>query len=138
MSDINSEFTTLGWVPIQYMFYPLTREELIAYYRAADVILVTPVKDGMNLVVKEYIASNVDEKGVVILSEFAGAAYQLQENAVLINPYDIEGLTNAIHFSLMMPEKEREMRMKLMRKEVEVNDSFQWIEWIIDAVMSKA
>jgi len=136
VSRINGEFTTNGWVPIHYMFHSISREELVAYYRAADVVLVTPVKDGMNLIAKEYIASNVEETGVVILSEFAGSACQLKEGALLINPYDIEGLANTIVYALNMPEDQRRMKMKSMRRNVQIEDSYRWVTSILHAVES--
>lgn len=133
VSEINSQFTKDGWVPIHYMFYPISRTELVAYYRAAEVLLVTPIKDGMNLVAKEYIASNVEESGVVILSEFTGAACQLKKDALLINPYDIEGIADAIAFALKMPLEDRRQRMHVLRKHVKENDIYRWINQIIHA-----
>jgi len=130
VSDINSEFTTSGWVPVHYLFHSLKREELVAYYRAADVMLVTPVKDGMNLVAKEYCASNIEESGVIVLSEFAGAANQMKHNALLINPYDVEGMAKAIANALSMPESERKKRMHCLRKEIKEHDIFHWVEAI--------
>ena len=94
VSAINGEFTEPGWVPVHYIFRSLKLPELLAYYRAADVALVTPLKDGMNLVSKEYCAAKVDEDGVVILSEFAGAAAQLQRGALLVNPHDVEAIAD--------------------------------------------
>jgi alpha,alpha-trehalose-phosphate synthase [UDP-forming] len=136
VSEINSEFTTPGWVPIHYMFYPLSREQLVAYYRAADAILVTPIKDGMNLVVKEYVASNVDETGVVILSEFAGAAAQMKEYSLLVNPYDVEGVADSIHFALNLPEADRKNLMKPLRKLILSEDIYHWIASIHQATHS--
>jgi len=134
ISEINGKYTTTGWVPIHYMFYPLDRENLVAYYCAADAILVTPLKDGMNLVTKEYIASNIGEDGVVILSEFAGSACELQENSLLINPYDVEGMAKAIYTALKMPREERTMRMKALRSQVKENDIYHWVFRIFNAV----
>lgn len=136
VSQINGKYTTSGWVPVHHMFYSLNREQLVAYYSAADAIFVTPIKDGMNLVAKEYIASNVDEEGVVILSEFAGAAYELHEGALLINPYDVEGLAETIHKALEMPVEERRSRMKLLRDIVSSNDIYHWITGIFFAMKS--
>lgn len=134
IGQINGKYTTSGWVPVHYMYYSLDREHLGAYYSAADAILVTSIKDGMNLVAKEYIASNIDKDGVVILSEFAGAACELQDYALLINPYDIEGVAKAINTALLMPEEERKKRMKALRNVVKENDIFHWISRIFDAV----
>jgi trehalose 6-phosphate synthase len=138
VSEINSLFTEKGWVPIHYMFFPLSREELVAYYRSADAILVTSIKDGMNLVAKEYIASNVEEEGVVILSEFAGAACQLKDDAILINPYDVEGLADAIAQALQMPLEEKKNRMRSLRNNVRDNDIYRWISQIFLATHSKS
>ncbi|MEJ2048082.1 MAG: trehalose-6-phosphate synthase, partial [Dehalococcoidia bacterium] len=85
VSEINGSFAQPGWVPVQYLFRNLPRAELLAYYRAAGVALVTSLKDGMNLVAKEYCAASLDENGVLILSEFAGAAAQLHRDALLVN-----------------------------------------------------
>lgn len=131
VGEINSRFTKSGWVPIHYMFHSLSNEELLAYYRLADVALVTPVKDGMNLVSKEYCAANIDETGVLVLSEFAGAATQLKEFALLINPYDVVGLGNAIYTALKMPATERRERMHKMRLHIKANDIYRWVNNIV-------
>lgn len=136
VSEINSQYTQPGWVPIQYMFYPLSREQLVAYYRASDVMLVTPVKDGMNLVAKEYVASNVEEKGVVILSEFAGAAAQMKEYSLLVNPYDVEGVADSIHLALSISEDERMYFMHSLRELINQEDIYQWISSIHQATHS--
>jgi len=83
-------------VPIHHIFRSLTQKELLAYYRTSDIALVTPIKDGMNLVAKEYVACNIEENGVLVLSEFAGAAAQFHNRAILVNPYDTEGVAHAI------------------------------------------
>lgn len=127
VSEINSEFTTLGWVPIHYMFQSIDRKQLVAYYRAADALLVTSLKDGMNLVAKEFIASNVTENGVLILSEFTGAACQLSENSLLINPCDTVGVANTIYRALTMPEEERKLKMHNLRESVAEEDIHHWI-----------
>ncbi|MFV0339690.1 MAG: trehalose-6-phosphate synthase [Parachlamydiaceae bacterium] len=137
VGEINSQFTHEGWVPIHHIYRSFDRRELIAHYRASDAMLVTPVKDGMNLVAKEYIASNVDERGVLILSEFAGAAAELYKDAILINPYDILGVADAIHKALVMPEKERVKRMHRMRREVRNANIFGWVENYLSTAISK-
>ena len=137
VGEINSEFTKTGWVPIQYIFRSISRSELLAFYRTSEIALITPVKDGMNLVAKEYIASNVDENGVLILSEFAGATTQLQKEALLINPYDIEGLSQTMFKALNMPQEERKMRMRKMRRIVRKNDVFRWVRSFLNAAISK-
>src|SRR5205085_2620880 len=92
VSRINGEFTHEGWVPIHYMHRNLGRDELLAFYRAADVALITPLKDGMNLVAKEFCAAQADERGVLIVSEFAGAGPELRHGALLVNPNDLAGV----------------------------------------------
>jgi len=114
---INGRFGTAGWTPIHYLTRALKQEDLIALYCEAHVMLVTPLRDGMNLVAKEYIASRVDEDGVLVLSEFAGAVSELS-GAVIVNPYDIEGLARAIELALEMPAAERARRMQLLRERV--------------------
>jgi trehalose 6-phosphate synthase len=137
VGDINSQFTIDGWVPIHHLYRSFNRRELIAHYRSSAAILVTPIKDGMNLVCKEYIASNVEMTGVVILSEFAGAAAQLYRDAILINPYDIMGVADAIKKAMEMPMKERRKRMKRMRREMKHSDIFHWVENYLNAAFSK-
>lgn len=137
VGEINSQFTKAGWVPIQYLYRTMTRKELLSFYRISEVALITPVKDGMNLVAKEYVASNVGEDGVLILSEFAGAATQLQHEALLINPYDIEGLAETIFTALMLPLDERKKRMHKMRRNVQRYDVFWWVRNFLNAAISK-
>ncbi len=137
VGEINSQFTKTGWVPIEYIFHTLSRKELIAFYRISDVALITPVKDGMNLVAKEYVASNVNENGVLILSEFAGAATQLQHEALLINPYDIEGVADTIYKALTLSPEERKLRMRKMRHKVQRNDVYRWVRNFLHAAISK-
>lgn len=131
VSEINGKFTQPGWIPIQYMFRNLERTELLAYYRAAEIALVTPLKDGMNLVAKEYCAAKVDTNGVLILSEFAGAATQLRRNSLLVNPYDIEGVANAIHRAYNMSRDERRSRMRRLRKSIRKRDIFWWVDFFL-------
>ena len=133
VSEVNGKFTQSGWVPIHYMFRSLDRSELLAYYRAAEVALVTPLKDGMNLVAKEYCAASTDNSGVLILSEFAGAATQLRRNSLLVNPYDIEGVANAIHRAYNMSANERRLRMRRLRKSIRKRDIFWWVDSFIRA-----
>jgi trehalose 6-phosphate synthase len=137
VGEINSEYTKTGWVPIQYIYHSISRKELLGFYRTSDITLITPVKDGMNLVAKEYIASNVDENGVLVLSEFAGAAMQLQKQAILINPYDIEGVSEAIYTALTMPDRERKHRMRKMRRQVQRYDVFWWVRLFLTTAISK-
>lgn len=128
VSRINGEFTRPGWVPIHYIFRSLSREELLGYYRAADVALVTPLKDGMNLVAKEYCASQVKADGVLILSEFAGAAAQLQHAALMVNPFHVEQVAAAIHQACTMSRAERQRRMRRLRRTIRKQDVFWWVD----------
>ncbi|MCD6230897.1 MAG: trehalose-6-phosphate synthase [Dehalococcoidia bacterium] len=133
ISEINGQFAESGWVPVQHMFRSVDRAELAAYYRAADMALVTPLKDGMNLVAKEYCASNVDENGVLILSEFAGAAVQMRRDAMLVNPYDIEGVANAIYKAYNMGGAERKDRMRRLRNSIRRHGISWWASRFLQA-----
>jgi trehalose 6-phosphate synthase len=104
IGEINGEFTQSGWVPIHYMFRHLDQNELFAQYRTSEIALVTPLKDGMNLVAKEYCACNIEETGVLVLSEFAGVAAEFHKYALLVNPYDVDGIARAIHDAVSMEE----------------------------------
>ena len=115
----------------------MSPNELAAYYRAAHIALVTPLKDGMNLVAKEYCAANLDETGVLVLSEFAGAAGQLQKGALLVNPHDIEGVANAIYAAFYMDLDERRERMRRLRKTIRENDIFHWVDSFLKAAIEK-
>ena len=130
---INGEFGTPDWAPVHYIFRNEPPQEVVSLYRTADAMLVTPLRDGMNLVAKEFVASRIDEDGVLVLSEFAGAASELAE-AVHVNPYDIEGTAEAIHRALTMPPDDRRSRMRALRKRVLSYDVKRWSELILDAL----
>jgi trehalose 6-phosphate synthase len=135
---INGSFARPGgWVPVWYEYRSLTRLELLAYYRAADIALITPLKDGMNLVAKEYCACSIEEDCVLILSEFAGAAEQLAAGALLVNPYDIEGVAEAIRTAHYMPRPERVARMRTMRRSIRRNDVFAWVDEFLRAAFAR-
>jgi trehalose 6-phosphate synthase len=127
VGHINGEFGTIGTSPIHYLHSTYDRAELVAMFLAADVAVVTPLRDGMNLVAKEYVAARVDNRGCVVLSEFAGAADQLTD-AVLVNPHDIDGLKAALLQALNMPVQEQERRMKSMRAQVKGYDVARWAD----------
>ncbi len=137
VGEINGQFTRSRWVPIHYQFRSLTPVELIAYYRAAEIAVVTPIKDGMNLVSKEYCICNLEGQGVLILSEFAGAADQLQEGALLVNPFDVEGVARAIHRAYTMPASDRQSRMAMLRKKVLDQNVFWWVDSCLEAAISR-
>ncbi len=128
---INGRLSKYGWIPIHYMFRSLGRIQLLGHYRACEIALITPLRDGMNLIAKEYCASSVDNNGVLILSEFAGAAEQMAKGAIMVNPYDIEGTADAIYSAYIMDTEERHQRMRTLRSEVRRNDVRKWIEWIL-------
>jgi alpha,alpha-trehalose-phosphate synthase [UDP-forming] len=135
VGEINGRFTRSGWVPVHHVFRALDRSRLVAWYRASDVALVTPLKDGMNLVAKEYCAAN--PSGVLVLSEFAGAAAQLQQGALLVNPHDLDGMATAIARAVDMPTSERRARMRKMRRAVREHDIFWWLDSFLKAATSK-
>jgi trehalose 6-phosphate synthase len=124
---INGEYGRDGWVPIHYRYHALDREELVVHYLAADVALVTPLRDGMNLVASEFAASRVDGDGVLLVSEFAGVA-ERSPGAILVNPYDLEGCTTAIATALEMNPLERLQRMARLRERVRANPASRWAD----------
>ncbi|MDT8068187.1 MAG: trehalose-6-phosphate synthase [Terriglobia bacterium] len=126
IAEMNAEFGDSRWVPVKYVHGSLSRPELLALYRAADIALVTPLKDGMNLVAKEFCAVRVDEGGVLVLSEFAGAAAELSCGALLINPYDSQGIAAALSKGLQMSRDQQQVRMQRMREVVGHNNIFDW------------
>jgi trehalose 6-phosphate synthase len=128
ISQINGQFGDPGWMPIHYIHRSVERPELIALYGAADIALITPIKDGMNLVAKEFCASQVDEHGVLILSEFAGSAEQLNNGAILVNPYDTGAVADALHTAFHMDAEERAQRMKKLRRRVRNANVFRWCD----------
>jgi trehalose 6-phosphate synthase len=118
---------------VQYHFRSLDREDLLAHYRECDIAFVTPLKDGMNLVAKEYCACRINEDGVLILSHFAGAAEQLKTGALLVNPYDVEEVADTILKAFQMTEAERTARMKRMRRVVREENVFRWVDSFLKA-----
>jgi trehalose 6-phosphate synthase len=122
---LNGTYSTISHSVIAYLHQGYPREEMAALYLAADIMLVTALRDGMNLVAKEYVACRYDNDGVLLLSEFAGAADELK-NALLINPHDIDGLKETIVRALHMPAKERASRMRSLRRRVRENDVTHW------------
>ena len=130
---INGAFGTPTWTPIHYLYRAVDETTLLALYRAADVLLVTPVRDGMNLVAKEFVAARADEGGVLVLSEFAGAAAELGD-ALLVNPYDVHATADAMHRALTMPVRERRRRMAALRAHVSAHDVDGWARDFVDAL----
>lgn len=134
---INGQFTRSGWVPIHYIFRTLNKIELLGYYRACEIALITPLKDGMNLIAKEYCASKTHNDGVLILSEFAGATPQLQSGALLVNPYHIQDVADAIYTAFNMERSERKARMRRLRQAIRRQDVFWWVDSFLRAAISK-
>ncbi|WP_207454764.1 alpha,alpha-trehalose-phosphate synthase (UDP-forming) [Desertivibrio insolitus] len=130
---INGDFSTISHTAISYLHHGYPRDEMVALYLAADIMLVTALRDGMNLVAKEYVASRIDNGGALILSEFAGAADELKQ-ALLVNPHDIDGLKNRIVEAIEMSPKERAKRMRALRKKVLENDVARWSSAFLTAL----
>jgi trehalose 6-phosphate synthase len=130
---INGDFDTMGHTAIRYLHQAYPREEMVALFLAADVMLVTALRDGMNLVAKEYVASRVDNRGVLILSEFAGAADELG-TAVRVNPHDIEGLKEAMMRAVEMSPGEQGRRMRAARRRVLEHSVEDWSREFLEAL----
>ena len=135
VGHINGEFGRIGMPAVHYLHATYDRRELAALYLAADVMVVTPLRDGMNLVAKEYVASRADERGVLVLSEFAGAADQLS-GAILVNPHDIDGLKAALLEAIYLPEQEQERRMRSMRTQVRTYDVARWADEFVTSLLA--
>ncbi|WP_373495539.1 bifunctional alpha,alpha-trehalose-phosphate synthase (UDP-forming)/trehalose-phosphatase [Aquiflexum sp.] len=128
---INAEYSTLNWIPVHYFYRGFPFEELSAFYSMSDIALVTPLRDGMNLVCKEFVASKTDQTGVLILSEMAGASKELID-AVLVNPNDKQGMVDAIYQALAMKPEEQKSRMVSMQESLKKYDIFQWVKVYLD------
>lgn len=122
---INGKYSTIHWTPVYYFYHSFGFEELVAMYNIADIALVTPLRDGMNLVAKEYLAAKRDNPGVLILSEMAGAAVELSE-AIIVNPNDVEEIERAILQALEMPEDEQLRKLRIMQKQIEKHNVNKW------------
>ena len=131
---INGQYGQVGYSPVHYLHQSYPREEMAALYLAADVMLVTPLRDGMNLVAKEYVASRYDEGGALVLSEFTGAADELA-GAFLVNPHDIEGMKNTIvRAATATTPAEARRRMRAMRRRVREHDVARWAASFLDSL----
>jgi trehalose 6-phosphate synthase len=128
---INGAFAQDDWVPVHYRYRTYTQEELCAFYQAADVALITPLRDGMNLVTQEFIAAADD--GALVLSELTGAA-QLMPEAVQVNPYDQEGLVRAIRTALELDPDDRQQRLQRLKKRVRELDVHRWAERFLESM----
>lgn len=130
---ITGRFSTRQWVPVRYLYKNIPMEELVNYYAAADVGLITPLRDGMNLVAEEYAASQGNLDGCLILSEFAGAAGNLSD-ALLVNPYDSEQMADALHQGLSMGTDEKRTRMRRLRRRIRQKNVYWWCESFLQAL----
>lgn len=131
---INGRFSTSKWQPIHYLYNTVDADELSALYRHAAVGVVTPLCDGMNLVSKEYCASQVDQCGVLVLSEFAGAADEFHQDALLVNPYDTVGTAEALYRAVSMDAEERSARMGRLRQRIQEHDVYWWANQFVDSL----
>ncbi|OCB35083.1 trehalose-6-phosphate synthase [Mycobacterium malmoense] len=133
VGHINGEYAEVGHPVVHYLHRPVPRNELIAFFVAADVMLVTPLRDGMNLVAKEYVACRSDLGGALVLSEFTGAAAELRQ-AYLVNPHDLDGVKDAIEAALNQPVEEGRRRMRAMRRQVLAHDVDRWARSFLEAL----
>ena len=130
---VNGRFATRRWTPIRYLHRSIPPEELAVLYRDAEIALITPLRDGMNLVAKEYVVSQVGEPGVLILSRMAGAAESMHE-ALSVNPYNTDQVVEALHLALQMDTSERSARMRALQKRERRLDLHAWVERILSTV----
>jgi len=135
VGHINGEYGEVGHPIVHYLHRPIPRDELVAFFVAADVMLVTPLRDGMNLVAKEYVACRSDLGGALVLSEFTGAAAELRQ-AYLANPHHLEGVKDAIEAALNQTPEEGRRRMRALRREVLAHDVDLWARSFLDALAS--
>jgi trehalose 6-phosphate synthase len=135
VGHINGEYGEVGHPLVHYIHRPVPRDELIAFFVASDVMLVTPLRDGMNLVAKEYVASRSDLGGALVLSEFTGAASELRQ-AYLTNPHHLDGVKDAIEEALNQTQDEGRRRMRALRRQVLAHDVDRWARSFLDALAS--
>jgi len=134
VKKVNKKYSSKNWSPIVYRDKKAEHAELAVYYRITDIAIISSIFDGMNLVAKEFVASQVDKKGVLLLSEFVGAAEEL-EGAILVNPYDIEEFSDCIKMALELSMKEKKSRMKTLRRQVKEKDIYKWISDVLSDIM---
>ncbi len=132
---INGKYSSINWTPLYYFYHGFDFNELIAMYHIADIALITPLRDGMNLVTKEYIAAKRDTPGVLILSEMAGAAIELSD-ALIINPHDTNMMADSLYQALNMPEEEQRSRLKNMQKKIAKHTVNFWANNFIKQLLS--
>ncbi|MCY4575734.1 MAG: trehalose-6-phosphate synthase [Chloroflexi bacterium] len=127
VGHINGRFAEADWVPVHYLYRSYNQEELAHFFREADVCLVTPLRDGMNLIAKEFVAAQGADPGVLVLSRFCGAAETMKE-ALIVNPYDLEGTAEAMHSALSMTHRERRRRWTALNEDVQTNTARAWAD----------
>jgi trehalose 6-phosphate synthase len=137
VGSINGRYAEMGWTPVLYFFRSLSKTELLSLYQAADIGLITPLKDGMNLVAKEFCACSLQEGSVLVLSQFAGASAQLGRHALVVNPFDVEQTADAIYHAFRMPASERRYRMKRLRTNVRRQNVFWWVDSFMRAAIDQ-
>jgi trehalose 6-phosphate synthase len=130
---INGDFGRVGVPAVHYLHQSYSRSELAALYRAADVMMVTPLRDGMNLVAKEYVAARTDGRGALVLSEFAGAATELRQ-AFLCNPHDPDGIKDALLRAIHADEREATRRIRIMQRHLRTHDVRHWAQAFLSAL----
>jgi trehalose 6-phosphate synthase/phosphatase len=130
---INGKFGTVNWMPVLYFYRPVSREEMIELYTLSDIALITPLRDGMNLVAKEYMAARTDLTGVLILSEMAGAAKEMSE-AILVNPYSKTEIIEAIELAINMSDDEQKSRNGILQKRLEIYSEEKWARDILNSL----
>jgi trehalose 6-phosphate synthase len=137
VGEVNGRFATVGHPAIHYLHRSVPLDELVALYLAADVMLVTPLRDGMNLVAKEYVASRTDASGALVLSEFAGAARELR-HAILVNPHDLDGIKGAVREAIELAGDDAKSRMRRLRRVVRNADVYAWARSFLAALQEPA
>jgi trehalose 6-phosphate synthase len=130
---INGDYSPIGATAIQYLHHSYPRSEMAALFVAADVMVVTPLRDGMNLVAKEYVSCKTDRNGALVLSEFTGASHELHQ-AYLCNPHDIQGLKDTVVRAIRDPQQEKRRRMRALRRRVADHDVQRWAERYLEAL----
>ncbi len=135
VGQINGKLSEAGWVPVRYLYRSFSQGQLAGFYRDADVAMVTPLRDGMNLVAKEFVAAQVDNPGALLLSKFSGAAAELTD-AVVVNPYDTDGTAELLYQALRMPADERSRRWESMMRVVRGNTAHNWGQRFHDDLVS--
>lgn len=132
--SINGRFADFNWTPIRYIHRPVSRDKLAPLFRGSQVGFITPLRDGMNLVAKEYVAAqNVEDPGVLVLSQFAGAAEEMQE-ALIVNPYDIDDMARQLYRALTMPLTERRRRHEALLEHIATQNARAWLQSFLEVL----